>query len=212
MTTWVERANERAKALGITDTRIAAHCGVSRPTVSNWMNGKREPRLEQKMQLAEALQISLNWLETGEEGLPDKHLPTISMDDISALLREYDEKKQMFKTIASSAIQIMETDSKRSFLVQLDNDTMIDPLRGDIRHIPEGATVQIDADMPPKSGQILLIEHEGSMILRIWKKLDRNLHSLRVINPLYETLNFNYEGDINDIYRGTAVGFSQSLM
>lgn len=212
MSTWVERANERAKALEMTDTRIAALCGVSRPTVSNWMNGKREPRLEQKMQLAQALQVSMNWLETGEEGLPDKHLPTISMDDISALLSEYDEKQQTFSTTASSAIQIIETGSKRSFLVQLDNDTMTDPLRADIRHIPEGATVQIDADMPPKSGQILLIEYEGSMVLRIWKKLGRHLHSLRVINPLYETLNINYEGDINDIYRGTAVGFSQSLL
>lgn len=212
MTTWVERANEQAKSLGITDTRIAELCGVSRPTVSNWMNGKREPRMEQQIQLATALQVSLSWLTTGEEGLPDKHLPSISLDDVSALLSEFEEKQKTFSTTASSAIKIVETASEKSFLVQLDNDTMIDPMRGDIRHIPEGSTVQIDADQPPKSGNILLVEHEGSMVLRVWKKLGKNLHSLRVINPLYEALNVNYEGDIADLYRGTAVGCSQSLL
>ncbi len=91
------------------------------------------------------------------------------------------------------------------------NDTMTNGARADSLDIPEGATVQVDVNLEPKSGTIILVEYQNQIKLRLWKEIEPGLHSLRVINQNLQELNFNYQGDINDIYRGTAIAFSKML-
>ncbi len=209
--TWVDRAIQKAREHGLNNAQIAARIGVSRTTVSFWMNNQREPKLEQKMRLADVLQVSLNWLETGKDTLPGHHLPEIRMENVANLLKQFDAKQEQFSDMASSAIRIVESTSDKSFVVLLDNDTLLDPNRGDILAIPEGARVQIDTEQAPVQGSIILVEHGNNMVLRLWRQIEPGLHHLRVINPMYQNLNFNHEGDIMDIYRGTVIGYSVSM-
>ncbi len=207
---WSERARERAKELKLTDVRIAEITGWSTSSVSLWMNGAREPKLEQKMAMAKALQVSLSWLETGEETMDSSHLAEITFEDVEAYLAELESKERIIQK--NPGIRIIESESQNSFVVLLDNDTMIDPTNAEKMHIPEGSRVQIDVDHQPKPGNIILIEHEGITTLRLWKRINDNLHHLRIINPLYHNLHLTHEGPITEIYRGTAVGFSKSLL
>lgn len=208
--TMAERANTRARELHLTDARLAEIIGVSRTTISFWMTGKRLPKLEQKIKLSNALDISLNWLETGQDILPDHHLPVISFENLKTF---YEENLAHGKpAIGRAGRQIAELKKRQQgFLLEMLNDTMCDPSRGDIVSIPEGAEVQIDVDHEPRSGSIIMVEHNGQMKLRQWRLIEPGLHHLRVINPAYQELNFNHEGMITDIYRGTAVAFSKSL-
>ncbi len=73
-TEWSKRVSRKASEVQLTDTRLAEIIGISRSTVSLWMNGKRVPKLEYKIKLADALGVSLNWLETGQDILPEHHL------------------------------------------------------------------------------------------------------------------------------------------
>nr|WP_286198492.1 helix-turn-helix domain-containing protein [Salinisphaera sp. G21_0] len=209
--TWVDRANLKAREHGLNNAQIAERIGVSRTTVSFWMNNQREPKLEQKMRLADVLQVSLNWLETGRDTLPGHHLPEIRMDQVADLLNKYATKQDELSDIASSAIRIVESTGEKSFVVLLDNDTLLDPSRGDILAIPEGARVQIDTEQQPVQGSIILVEHNGNMVLRLWRQIEPGLHHLRVINPMYQNLNFNHEGDIMAIYRGSVIGYSVTM-
>ncbi|USE36002.1 helix-turn-helix domain-containing protein [Endozoicomonas sp. SCSIO W0465] len=206
---WSERARQKASELGIRDLEIASRSGWSKSSVSLWMNGQREPKLEQKMAVAEVLGVSVHWLDTGEEALEDHKLPVITMDDIEKFWAEIEEKGKVYQE--TSGIRIIESCSENSFLVIMDNDTMIDLTNAEKKHIPEGSSVQIDVDTMPQSGDILLVQHNNRMVLREWKRLSATEHYLRVINRLYSNLDFTHEGDIMEIFKGTAVGYSLSL-
>ena len=73
---WSERARQKASELGIRDLEIASRSGWSMSSVSLWMNGQREPKLEQKMAVAEVLGVSVHWLDTGEEAYSGRQFCT----------------------------------------------------------------------------------------------------------------------------------------
>ncbi|WP_422446217.1 MULTISPECIES: helix-turn-helix domain-containing protein [unclassified Endozoicomonas] len=204
---WSERAREKAKELKLSDVELARRVGWSKTTVNAWMNGQREPKLEQKMALAEALDTTTHWLDTGEQTLKVNHIPKLSLDDLKAFINEKADKAQQ----ADSGVRIIESGNENSYLIKLDNDSMIDPNNGEKLNIPEGSTVQIDVDTEPKPGKVLLIQHNGRLMLRIWKRISENEHIFMVGNPLYTSLTFNYEGDILEVFKGTAVGYSSPL-
>ena len=210
MTThWSERARQKALELKLSDVQLAKKAGWSKTIVNTWMRGVKEPKLEQKMAIADALDVTVYWLDTGEQEPDPYQLPYVSMDDLDAMFEEINRKTKAYQE--NAGVRFISSDSKRSFLILLENDSMIDPGNSEKKHIPEGSTVQIDVDAEPKPGKILLIEHDGRMMLRLWKRISATEHKLRIINPLYPDLNISYSGDIMDLFRGTAVGFSCQL-
>ncbi|MFD2028403.1 helix-turn-helix domain-containing protein [Promicromonospora aerolata] len=58
------RLAERRRALGLTQEVLAARCDVERTTVARWETGFMEPGLWVRARLAEALQVTLQDLET----------------------------------------------------------------------------------------------------------------------------------------------------
>lgn len=45
--TWYDLAKERMKALGVTQEDIAVHLGITKGAVSHWLNGRRQPTLQE---------------------------------------------------------------------------------------------------------------------------------------------------------------------
>ncbi|WP_067586034.1 LexA family transcriptional regulator [Endozoicomonas ascidiicola] len=201
---WTERVKQKTKELNLSDAKIAREVSCSSALYSMWMNQTRNPKLESKMAIARTLGVSVYWLDNGEEEPDPNALPLISLDDIHAFYQEIEDKQKAIQKDAG--IRIIESDNE-SFLIRLDNDSMIDPGNAEKVLIPNGSTVQIDQDLEPKPGKILLIEFEGQMLLRVWQRLSANQHIFRVINPLYSELKVSYTGDVLSIYKGTAVGF-----
>ncbi len=206
MANWIDRVKARSRELNLKSVDIARAVGCTEGTFSLWMSGKRNPKLDHKMAIAEFLEVSHHWLHTGEE-LPDpKTLPYVSLEDASAFFEDLDEKRQ--QVLSESAICVIESDH-RSFLLRMENDTMLNQSPSDTAvSIPKGARVQVDTVVTPESGKILLVKHNNELSLRLWNPINKSQHNLRFINRLYGSFDINYEGDIKDIYKGTAVGFS----
>ncbi|MGI2030710.1 S24 family peptidase, partial [Endozoicomonas acroporae] len=78
-----------------------------------------------------------------------------------------------------SGIRIIESDSE-SFLIRLDNDSMIDPGNAEKTLIPNGSTIQIDQECKPVPGKILLIDIDGQMLLRVWQRINANQHIFKM--------------------------------
>lgn len=45
--TWYDLAKERMRALGVTQEDIAVHLGITKGAVSHWLNGRRQPTLQE---------------------------------------------------------------------------------------------------------------------------------------------------------------------
>jgi transcriptional regulator with XRE-family HTH domain len=54
---------------GITASELSEASGVDRPSLSNYINGKYEPKQDKVYKLARALDVDPGWLMTGEEPL-----------------------------------------------------------------------------------------------------------------------------------------------
>ena len=210
VTDWIERLKNRLREQNLTEAEFAKIIDVNRGQLSNWLTGKRNPKLEKRLIMADALGVSLHWLDTGEDLIPDSELPQEILDNVEALVTELGNKETRIHR--GTGLRIIPGKSDRSFLIRLDNDSMLDPNRGDKVLIPEGASVQIDTDIDPTPGCIVLLRYNGKMMLRVWKRISNSEHIFQVINPLYTSLNFNFEGDISEIYVGTAVGCSFKLL
>lgn len=63
---WYERARDLAAQLKISHEAIAEKIGRGRSTVSGWMSGDREPKLEEIEMLSKALGVSSRWLLFGD--------------------------------------------------------------------------------------------------------------------------------------------------
>ena len=54
---------------GITASELSDASGVDKPSLSNYINGKYEPKQDKVYKLARALNVDPGWLMTGEEPL-----------------------------------------------------------------------------------------------------------------------------------------------
>lgn len=75
MNTLAERIRSRMQVLDISQETLAERVGVSQPTISKLLSGKRKS-FRKLPQLAEVLLVSLDWLATGRgptnDVLPDE--------------------------------------------------------------------------------------------------------------------------------------------
>lgn len=86
---------------GLHHSKIAKHVGVSANTLTNWMNGKTFPAVDEVIRLAEILKITdYNWLFTGTKSdqapcqkCSAKDLEIVSLQ--SALQKEHDERLEI---------------------------------------------------------------------------------------------------------------------
>ena len=74
---------EILKEQRISQKEIALCCGVSQPTVSEWVSGKKTPSLENLAKLSKRLGVSMNYL-TGIENT--NQAPSVTEDDIKVAL------------------------------------------------------------------------------------------------------------------------------
>ncbi len=69
LTTFRSRLFDCLCSRGWTQTQLARASDVSRPTIAGYLSGKRYPTLIHAMLLADALEVSLDWLCGREDSL-----------------------------------------------------------------------------------------------------------------------------------------------
>lgn len=73
-----DRMRRTLRVSGVTAQEIADYLGVSRTSVSNWINGRVTPSRQTLMLWALATEYPLSWLESGVE--PDPSEPTAGIE------------------------------------------------------------------------------------------------------------------------------------
>lgn len=74
---------------GLTQKELGRLIGVAEATISNYENGKREPKLDKLVALADALNVSLDELVRGKEKEPRPEVRTrlekVAISDLASL-------------------------------------------------------------------------------------------------------------------------------
>lgn len=78
------RIKNRRKELKLTQTDIKAAVGISSGNISDIENGNRLPAASTLVQLAEALQCSIDWMLTGASPEPENSVPSEVGDSVEA--------------------------------------------------------------------------------------------------------------------------------
>lgn len=58
----IQRINELLKSEGLNQSKLANGIGVNQSTVCNWLNGKKEPSIENLWKLADYFDVSVDYL------------------------------------------------------------------------------------------------------------------------------------------------------
>ena len=77
------------KERGITAYRVARETGVTTSTLTSWKQGKYVPKMDKLRKIADYLQVSVEYLMTGEESAKDATSPQLTPSE------EHDIAKRM---------------------------------------------------------------------------------------------------------------------
>lgn len=185
-----DRINKRMRDLNLRSRDLVAATGVSKGTVSQWVNGNNNPSATHIPKLAKILNVTESWLinggaysqraKSGEvDQRPLQRIPLISLAQAGDWrnLMNLDNDFPDWTNVTDDV-------SPRAFSVKMDNDSMTGD--GSIS-IPEGSTIIFDPDVKPQSGKIVLARVGESTVI---KKLviDGPSAYLTPIKPGYKTI------------------------
>ncbi len=165
------RAARRARHLN--QGALAQKLRVSQPTIANWESGIHDPRQLMLAKIAEALQVSLGWLASGERSELEKdrhpaaaylrrlvvHVPVVPIDQVARVL---DEPDLDFHALAVDYIPITAGASTMAAIFMRDDAMNL--------AFPVDTLVVVNyAERNPAEGALVLVQYEGAPILRRWR-------------------------------------------
>lgn len=168
-----DRIRLARKVKGLNQAELAAIIGVTQPAVANWESGVHDPRRLVLAKLANALDVSLDWLAAGARSAmeldkhpaaaylrrPIHHAPVITFKDAARFLEGMDEDPHSF---AEDYIPVT-TGSDKVFALFISDDAMK-------MVFPRGTLVVIDyADRRPVEGGYCLASVGETPIIRRWR-------------------------------------------
>jgi len=185
-----DRINKRMRDLNLRSKDLVSATGVSKGTVSQWVNGNNNPSATHIPKLAKILNVTESWLINGGsrsqrdkanevDQRPLHKIPLVS------LAQAGDWRKLMnLDNDFPNWTNVTDDVSPHAFSVKMDNDSMTGD--GSIS-IPEGSTIIFDPDVKPQSGKIVLAKVGESTLI---KKLviDGPSAYLVPIKPSYKTI------------------------
>lgn len=134
---WYERARDLATQQKVSHETIAERIGRGRSTVSGWLSGDREPKLDEISMLAKALGVSSRWLLFGEgEDYKSDYQPPIR-DEV--LVPVWDSEGQTEKFISAPADVGV---NNRAYLIDKDSGCEV---------APAGTRVIVNTNITPAS-------------------------------------------------------------
>ena len=174
-----DRIKDARKERALSQVDLARLVGVTQPAVANWESGIHDPRRLMLAKIADALQVSADWLASGARSLveadthpvaayirrPIQHTPVISFADAARL---FDDPEADPHAVAEDYIPVT-SGADRLFALFVDDDAV------DLA-FPKGTLVGVDyADRLPADGAFALFLVDGPPIIRRWRERPHRL-------------------------------------
>lgn len=123
-----ERIKSRRKELGLTQMDMKAACGISSGALSSIENGGRTPSAVAFLQIAQALDCSMDWLATGESpNVKNEHLCKYE-DELLKGFRELsaEDQEELLDILMVKLRKVKRAaDAKSSTLTNTSEDSMV---------------------------------------------------------------------------------------
>jgi len=168
-----ERIRDARKGAGMSQIDLAKRVGVSQPAVANWESGIHDPRRLMIAKIAEALQVSPDWLAGATRSAaeadkhpaaayirrPLQHTPVISFAEAAKLLANPDADPH---AVAEDYIPVT-SGAEKLFALFVDDEAVN-------LAFPKDTLVVIDyADRKPADGAFGLFQLDGPPVIRRWR-------------------------------------------
>lgn len=168
-----DRIKDARKDRSLSQVDLAKLVGVTQPAVANWESGIHDPRRLMLAKIADALNVSADWLASGARSLveadthpaaayirrPIQHTPVIGFADAARL---YDDPEADPHAVAGDYIPVT-SGADRLFALFVDDEAV------DLA-FPKGTLVVIDyADRLPADGAFALFLIDGPPVIRRWR-------------------------------------------
>jgi SOS-response transcriptional repressor LexA len=197
---WRDLAKARMKDVGMTQERLAESLGKTQGAIGHWLNGRRDPSIEEIASLMKV--IGLKELVLNSDG-------TVNDSDASNVTnpRPYINAKrfpliswvsagQWCEAVESYSLNEIEkwpeTTSHaddRSFWLEVRGDSMTSPTG---LSIPEGMIILVDPSIEPSSGRLVVakLETENEATFKRYI-VDAGNKYLKPLNPAYSMIPIN---------------------
>lgn len=199
---WNQLAKARMKQIGLTQERLAEALGKTQGAIGHWLNGRREPSIEdisammKVLGLKELILSSSGMVIYPDEALlnvsdPQPHhevksfpvISWVSAGNWSEALEPFDSKdiEDWSQTTAKA--------SEKSFWLTVKGDSMTAPTG---LSIPEGMKILVDPAVEPANGRLVVakLEKENEATFKKYV-IDAGQHYLKPLNPSYHMIPFD---------------------
>lgn len=188
-----ERIKLRMSELELKSVDVVKMAGVSKGTVSQWLNGIGKPKGENLLKLAEALQCKPEWLQFGGIRIPDVgnvdipntyDIPVYDIQFSAGFGSEGVDNAEL-ETIAipEQLLLMMKVNPAHAMIVKIKGDSMEPTLN-------DGESIVIDTgSSKPVSDQVYAFKFEGELKVKRFVKEYSGLWSIKSdnkFNPAYQ--------------------------
>lgn len=195
-----DRIRARRDAVGLTQEKLAAKCGVSRAAVAQWEAGVTRPSLDNLVKAAEALNVWLSWLTVGDQSLPDTPNPFAPASPFRGVpVIDYGQAGRWSADVtlpvgASGDVIAADPEiSQRAFALVIRDNSMAPDFS-------EGDKIILDPDVTPQPGDLVVAKLDSEQEATFKKFRPRGADGsgvapieLAPLNPDWPTLVINAE-------------------
>lgn len=194
-----ERLNLQMKNCGIKAADIHRRLGITKSTVSKWVNGLNTPKGENAVKLAAFLRCSVSWLIEGK-GSPSKNVelelgpdlrgnaPLISW--VQAGKWKEIDVNMIRENLGTTYYQHTANVSEDAFALRVKGDSMTSS--GGDKSIPEGSVIIVDPNIQAEHGKVvvaMLDDSEEATLKQL--VIDGGSKYLKPFNSSYPTMPIN---------------------
>lgn len=189
---WYDIAKQRIDALGLSQEKLAEHLGVTKGAVSHWLNGRRNPSLEEIGMVFEYLGVhgaklnsdgtfTIGELSTSKPALPQYDYPVFSHVQAGMFTPEF---RSFTERDAEGWVSTTKKASDNAFWLEVDGHSMTAPA-GSKPSFPEGMLILVDPEEPVDPGDFCIARLNGDEFT--FKKLikDSGQVFLQPLNPQF---------------------------
>ena len=195
---WYDIAKQRIDALGLSQEKLAEHLGVTKGAVSHWLNGRRNPSLEEIGMVFEYLGVhgaklnsdgtfTIGELSASKPALPQYDYPVFSHVQAGMFSQEF---RTFTERDAEGWVSTTKKASDNAFWLEVDGHSMTAPA-GSRPSFPEGMLILVDPEEPVDPGDFCIARLGGDEFT--FKKLikDSGQVFLQPLNPQFPILPCN---------------------
>lgn len=190
MKTMGERIRARRKEMKIRQDALGKMVGVSNAAISQWERSETEPKGDNLLALAKALNCSPTYLHNGEQSLANVAYHGVNKPKGSYPLISWVSAGQWMEAVEPYHRRAIdhwyETTvecSEDSFWLDVQGDSMTSPAG---LSIPEGMVILVDPEVEPRSGKLVVAKLEGVNEATFKKYVvDTGRKYLKPLNPQY---------------------------